>query len=88
MRIVTNENQILFLAIQKGGARSTNPCIQEVERVTNAMEAAEYNVRPIHKYVKDMEDCYRRADEEHHKSKASTLYYLSQYLDQKKNKTK
>ncbi len=65
-----------------------NPCLQEVDRVTNAMEAAEYNVRPIWKYVKDMEDCYRKSDEEHHKSKASTLYYLSQYLDQQKNKKK
>jgi hypothetical protein len=67
---------------------STNPCSQEVDRVTSAMEAAEYNVRPIWKYVKDMEDCYRKADEENHKGKASTLYYLSQYLDRKKNKRK
>jgi hypothetical protein len=74
--------------MQKGNARSMNPCLQEVDRVTNAMEAAEYNVRPIWKYVKDMEDCYRKADEEHHKGKASTLYYLSQYLDRQKNKKK
>ena len=53
------------------------------------MEAADYNIRPIYKYVKELEECYKKADiEDQKKGKASTLYYLSQYLDQQKNKTK
>jgi hypothetical protein len=52
------------------------------------MEAAEYSIRPLWKYVRDMEDCYRNADEENHKGKPSTLYYLSQFLDRQKNKKK
>lgn len=53
------------------------------------MEAADYNIRPLHRYVKDLEECYRFHDaEDAKKGRASTLYYLSQYLDQEKYKKK
>jgi len=53
------------------------------------MEAADYNIRPLHKYVQDLEQAYAAADyEDRKKGKASTLYYLSQYLDRQKNKRK
>lgn len=65
-----------------------NPCYTEVERITNAMEAADYDIRPLWKYVKDLEDCYDRNDKEDKKGRASTLYYLSQYLDRQKTKKK
>jgi len=53
------------------------------------MEAADYNVRPLYKYIKEMENCYKNTSmEDSKKGKASTLYYLSQYLDRQKNKRK
>jgi hypothetical protein len=53
------------------------------------MEAADYNIRPLYKYVKDLEECYNTADiDERKKGRGSTLYYLRQYLDQKKFKQK
>ena len=66
----------------KTQGRISNPCAEVIEKLTNALEAADYQVRPIHKYIKEAEKCYEEADIEDRKSgKASTLYYLSQYLD-------
>jgi hypothetical protein len=66
-----------------------NPCAAEIERILNAMEAADYNIRPLWKYVKDAEECYAKYDiEDRKKGKATTMYYLSQYLDRQKNKRK
>jgi len=60
-----------------------------VEKILNAFEAADYNIRPLYKYVKDLEECYEKHDrEDRTKGRASTLYYLSQYLDRQKNKKK
>ena len=74
--------------LQNTKARKMNPCAAEVERVTNAMEAADYSIRPLWKYVRDMQDCYEKYNIEDRKTRASTLYYLSQYLDRQKNKKK
>jgi hypothetical protein len=52
------------------------------------MEAANYNIRPLWKYVRDMQECYEKHNIEDRKTRASTLYYLSQYLDRQKNKQK
>jgi hypothetical protein len=74
---------------QSSKGRRYNPCAAQVEKVLNAMEAADYNIRPLHKYVKDLEECYRFHDaEDTKKGRASTMYYLSQYLDQEKYKKK
>ena len=44
---------------------------------------------PVYKYVKDVEECCRKANTEQQRSgKAGTLYYLSQYLDLDKFKKK
>lgn len=53
------------------------------------MPSAEYNIRPLWKYVKDAEKCidYHMA-QDRTKGKPSTPYYLSQYLDQEKHKRK
>jgi spore germination protein GerM len=61
-----------------------------VEKVTNALEAANYNIRPLHRYVKELDECYERHDrlDRAGKGRASTLYYLSQHLDRQKCKTK
>jgi len=61
-----------------------------VQKILNAFEAADYNARPLHRYIKDLEECYDRADREDRAKAggASTLYYLSQYLDRQKNKKK
>jgi hypothetical protein len=75
---------------QKSSARKLNPCAAQVEKITNALEAANYNIRPLYRYVKELEECYDRQDalQVNKKGKASTLYYLSQYLDRQKCKTK
>jgi hypothetical protein len=53
------------------------------------MEASDYNIQPIYKYVKELERVTDEAAEEKRKGgKASTMYYLTQYLDRRKNKTK
>lgn len=53
----------------------------------NAMEVADYQIRPLYKYVKEAEECYAKTDmEEKKKGQASTMYYLSKYLDRQKFK--
>lgn len=79
----------LVYCLQRASKRKINPCAQQIERITNAMEAADYNIRPLYCYVKDLEECYKRADvEDRKKGKASTSFYLSKYLDQQKFKQK
>lgn len=79
----------LRMAARNASPKQRNPCAAEVERIVNAFEAADYNIAPVYKYVKDLERCYEKYDfEDRKKGRASTLYYLSQYLDQQKNKTK
>lgn len=65
------------------------PWSDNVDKILNAMEAANYNIKPLYKYVKATEDMiinYKKEDSK--KGRASTQYYLSQYLDQQKNKRK
>ena len=66
-----------------------SPWAEPIEKITNAMEAADYNIRPLYKYVKEAESAIRVSmAEDSKKGRASTQYYLSQYLDQQKNKRK
>lgn len=59
-------------------------------KLVNALEASDGKVNgPVYKYVKDVEQCYKMARTEEKKSgRAGTLYYLSQYLEVDKFKTK
>jgi len=57
-------------------------------RILNALPAANYEVPPIYKYVKEFDKCEERVEAERKKGKASTLYHLSKYLVQNKNKQK
>ncbi|CAB9505388.1 expressed unknown protein [Seminavis robusta] len=72
----------------KQGSRYQNPCFDKIERLLDAMErTGTYNIQPLYKYVKEAEECYQQADiEEKKKGKASTTYFLTQYLDRKKFK--
>lgn len=69
--------------------RKGNPvCHDETMKILNALPAANFEVSPIYKYVKDYDDCMARVEAERKKGKASTLYHLSKYLVQKKNNYK
>jgi len=68
--------------------RENNPCYLLLEKVINAMEAADYNYRPLSKYMRDFEKCVEEQKKEGSKSKPGTMFYLNQYLDQQKHKTK
>jgi len=59
-------------------------------RLINAMEASGGKINgPVYKYVKEVEECCKKASAEQQRSgKAGTLYYLSQYLDPQKFKKK
>ena len=57
-------------------------------KVLNALPAANFEVAPIYKYVKEFDKCMERVDRERKKGKASTLYHLSKYLVQNKNRQK
>jgi hypothetical protein len=57
-------------------------------KVLNALEAAKWKSAPLYKYVLEADACFEAAKEEKKRGKASTLYYLSQYLVQNKFKTK
>lgn len=53
------------------------------------METANFQIRPLYRFVKEAEDCYAKADyEEKRKGEASTAYYLTKYLDRQKFKKK
>ena len=66
-----------------------DPCAPFLEKILNAMEAADYNIRPLHKFVKEYESCReRRAAEHRGDSRAAAMYHLSQHLDQQKHKRK
>lgn len=67
-----------------------NPCADVMMRLINALEASDGRINgPVYKYVKEVEECCRKANTEQQRSgKAGTLYYLSQYLDLQKFKKK
>ena len=69
--------------------RRVNPCAPLFERITNAMEAADFSAQTLHKYIKDLEACYEKHDAvDNKKGRASTLYFLTQHLDRQKTKQK
>jgi len=57
-------------------------------KVLNGLEAANYDIVPLYKYVKEADACFENARKERKRGKASTLYHLSKYLVRDKNKTK
>jgi len=67
-----------------------NPCTDVMMKLINAMEASDGKINgPVYKYVKDVEECIKKANTEQQQAgKAGTLYYLSQYLDLNKFKQK
>jgi hypothetical protein len=80
---------LLFLYLLQQGTSYQNPCFEHIEKIMNALETADYKIRPLYKFVKAAEDCYAEADvEEKKKGKASTAYYLTKYLDRHKFKKK
>lgn len=54
----------------------------------DALPGADYNIRPIYKLVKAVDDCVDALREERMKPKATTLYHLSKYVNQRKHKKK
>jgi predicted nucleotidyltransferase component of viral defense system len=50
----------------------------------NALEASNFESAPLHKYVKEADKCFEKARAEKKRGKASTLYHLTKYLQQKK----
>ena len=53
------------------------------------METADFSAQVLNKYVKDLEACYEKYDAiDDKKGRASTLYFLTQYLDRQKSKKK
>jgi hypothetical protein len=65
--------------------------METMMKLITAMEASGGKINgPVYKYVKDVEECIKKASVEQQQSsgKAGTLYYLSQYLDLNKFKQK
>ena len=72
---------------QVNTTRYTNPCYDQIEKIMNAMEVAQFKIQPLYKYVKEADECYEQADlEEKKRGKGGTLYHLNKYLDRKKFK--
>ncbi|GFH53510.1 hypothetical protein CTEN210_09986 [Chaetoceros tenuissimus] len=64
--------------------RGTPICHDETMKVLNALEASNFESAPLHKFVIEADKCFERAKLEKKRGKASTLYHLSKYLQQKK----
>ena len=54
----------------------------------NALEASNYEIGPLWEYVKEADKCFEEAKIAKKQRKASTLYHLTKYLVQDKNKRK
>jgi hypothetical protein len=54
----------------------------------NALEASKFQAAPLHKYVKEANDCLERSKMERKHRKPSTLYHLTKYLVRNKNRRK
>jgi hypothetical protein len=52
-------------------------------KILNALEASNYEIAPLYKYVKEADKCMEKAIKEKKRGKASTLYHLTKYLVQK-----
>lgn len=69
--------------------RKTVPWADDIDRIFNGMEAADYNVRPLYKYVKAVEESIQATlDEEKKRGRDSTQHFLRLYLDQRNKKRK
>ena len=74
---------------QKYGKRYVGVCAEEAARVIAALEAtSDHNMSTIYKYLKESDACLDKARSDSKKPKTSTMYFLSQYLDQRKHKVK
>mmetsp|Transcript_2752 Transcript_2752/g.3312 ORF Transcript_2752/g.3312 Transcript_2752/m.3312 type:complete len:90 (+) Transcript_2752:88-357(+) len=62
------------------------PCHNEMMKVMDLLKDAEYHISPVYKQVMEYDKCIAAAKAERKKGKASTLYLLSKYLDNNKNK--
>mmetsp|Transcript_22107 Transcript_22107/g.28602 ORF Transcript_22107/g.28602 Transcript_22107/m.28602 type:complete len:100 (+) Transcript_22107:162-461(+) len=82
---------MLQRAKKKLTGKGLHPCTPEIRKACNALQAANYRMAAAYKYVKDMDDCLNFHKQQlKTKSKPSTLFYLSQYVDKGKgykNKT-
>lgn len=58
-------------------------CHDETMKILNALEASNYEIAPLYKYVKEADKCMEKAILEKKRGKASTLYHLTKYLVQK-----
>mmetsp|Transcript_26211 Transcript_26211/g.53715 ORF Transcript_26211/g.53715 Transcript_26211/m.53715 type:complete len:91 (+) Transcript_26211:102-374(+) len=67
---------------------SDPPCHEETMKILNGMQAANFDSAPLYKYVKEYDACRERLKEERKRGKPSTLYYLSKYVNQNKNRIK
>lgn len=68
--------------------RGTPVCHDESMKVMNALEASNYEIGPLWEYVKEADKCFEEAKIAKKQRKASTLYHLTKYLVQDKNKRK
>jgi hypothetical protein len=84
---------VLYLLQQKvkADARPNPHAVRSaLDKILNGFEAANYNIQgPIYKHVKELEAAIKFQEEEaKKKGKASTLFFLRKYVDQKKFKKK
>lgn len=57
-------------------------------KVFDALPLANYEYHKVHHLVKAVDECLEKGRKERKKPKASTLYHLSKYVDQRKFKKK
>mmetsp|Transcript_9066 Transcript_9066/g.17291 ORF Transcript_9066/g.17291 Transcript_9066/m.17291 type:complete len:93 (+) Transcript_9066:164-442(+) len=81
--------EMLRMGKRRLKSRTANPCYPMLTRILNAMEPANYSAQALNKFVLDLEACYEKYDPNGaKKGRASTLYYLTKYLDRGKTKKK
>lgn len=68
--------------------KSYSVCADESMKVMDLLEAANFFVQPIYKHVKALDDCVDASRTLHQQPKATTLYHLSKYVNQRKHKKK
>ena len=88
---MTTDNHIVFFPSPSQSIKDNKKakCAHLIDKIINALEAADYDIRPLKKYVEDVDKCYEEATlEARKKGKESTLFHLNKYLDQQKLKKK
>mmetsp|Transcript_27974 Transcript_27974/g.39336 ORF Transcript_27974/g.39336 Transcript_27974/m.39336 type:complete len:90 (-) Transcript_27974:117-386(-) len=76
--------QQLRIAAKK--PRKGAPCHNEMMKVMDLLKDAEYHIAPVYKHILEYDKCIDAAKAQRKRGKASTLYHLSKYLDNNKNK--